>query len=54
MRMPVRINFSESLSDQRALAAVGGKIVFPKGKPPQFSFDSQIHYQEYLRIRKQK
>lgn len=52
MRMPVRINYSESLVDQQALAAVGGTIVCPKGKPPQFAFSSQLHYQEYLNLRK--
>lgn len=52
MIMPVRINYSESLVDQQALAAVGGTIVCPKGKPPQFAFGSQLQYQEYLKLRK--
>lgn len=54
MRMPVRIKFSEDLNDQRALIAAGGEIVFPKGKPPQFGFESQIQHHEYLRLRRVK
>ncbi|MBP1999723.1 hypothetical protein J2Z69_000742 [Paenibacillus shirakamiensis] len=54
MRIGVRIKFSEDYGDQRALAAVGGEITFPKGKPPQFSFSSQVQYHQYLKLRKEK
>lgn len=52
MRIPVRISYSENVEDQRMLIKVGGRIVLPSGKPPQFAFDSQLQYQEYLRMKR--
>lgn len=54
MRNAVRIKFSESLADQKALSKAGGQIVFPKGKPPMFEFASDMHYQQYLTYRRQQ
>ncbi|PZM62575.1 hypothetical protein DOE73_26320 [Paenibacillus dendritiformis] len=50
MRLAVRIAYSEDLHAQRCLAAAGGRIVFPKGKPAQFAFGSNEQYDEYRRM----
>jgi hypothetical protein len=51
----VRIKFSEAFADQLAMTRAGGSIVFPKGRPPMFSFPSNMHYQQYLTyLRQQK
>ncbi|SYX84652.1 conserved protein of unknown function [Paenibacillus alvei] len=50
MQLSVRISASEDIDAQRCLIAVGGKIVLPKGKPPQFHFPSNVTYNEYCRL----
>ncbi|WMT42804.1 hypothetical protein RE628_11255 [Paenibacillus sp. D2_2] len=51
--MTVRIRFSESQDDQRAMTKAGGQIVVPKDKKPMFSFPSEYHYRQYLTYRRE-
>lgn len=50
MRMAVRIKAEEGMAAQRCLEAVGGWIVLPKGKRPQFHFPNEMLYNEYCKL----
>ncbi|MDK8182074.1 hypothetical protein [Paenibacillus sp. UMB4589-SE434] len=50
MRMAVRIKAEEDMAAQRCLYQVGGKIVLPAGKQPQFHFPSGELYDEYCKL----
>ncbi|MCG7406743.1 hypothetical protein MH117_04875 [Paenibacillus sp. ACRRX] len=48
--MAVRIKAEEGMAAQRCLEAVGGWIVLPKGKRPQFHFPNEMLYNEYCKL----
>ena len=50
MRLAVRIKAVDDPIAQRCMAAVGGYIALPKGKPPVFHFNDQVMYDEYCKL----
>lgn len=46
----VRIKAIDDPVAQRCLAAVGGHIALPIGKPPMFHFSTQFVYDEYCKL----
>lgn len=53
MRMPIRISFSADWFDQWRLSQVGGRIANHRGKE-MFVFDSEMQWQRYLELNKQR
>ncbi|MEW9107133.1 hypothetical protein [Paenibacillus sp.] len=53
MKLSVRISATEDIDAQRCLIAVGGQIILPAGKPPQFQFPSNVVYNEYCKLLRQ-